>query len=72
MVLFGQIDQDDIRVFARSVEHDGGAIVRNIKRPESALVAETSELARFLCGEIEEPEIERLIARQIHEARSVR
>ncbi len=67
---FRQIDQDDIRVLARSIEHDLLPVRADVERLQAALIAQAGELTLFLRGEIEQPEVG-LIARQVHQALSV-
>lgn len=38
--LFGQFDQNDVRVLARAVEHDVAAISRDVKRSNGAAIVE--------------------------------
>ena len=40
LVLFRQIDQDDVRVLPRAVEHDVFPVRRDVERPQGALIAE--------------------------------
>ena len=66
-----QIDEDDIRVVPQTVEDDLLAIGRDVERADLAVIAEAGERASLLRGEIEQPEIPRLRAGQVHQTRSI-
>ena len=66
-----QIDEDDIRVVTQAVEDDFLAIRRDVECAELAVIAEAGERASLLRGEIEQPEIPRLSAGQVHQTRSI-
>jgi len=38
------LDQDDVRVLSRAIEHDGFPVGRNVEGPDNALIAEAREL----------------------------
>ena len=52
------VDQDDVRVFPRAIEHDVFAVRRDVERPERTLIGESGELTGALRGEMEQPEIQ--------------
>src|SRR5512142_2066744 len=62
-----QIDKDDIRVLAQTVEDDCLAIGGNIERPHHAVIAQMREGASRVRGEIEQPEISRVRAWHVHQ-----
>ena len=64
-----QIDQDDVRVVAQTVEDDFFAIGCDVERADHPIIAEASERVSLLRGEIEHPEIPR--RRPGHETRPV-
>ena len=56
-LLFRQVDQDDIGVLPRTVEHKVFPVRRDVEGIQVAAIAEVSEVTDLLRGEIDKPEV---------------
>jgi hypothetical protein len=66
-----EVDQHDVRVLSRPVEHNLLAVRCDVECPDIAPVVEMSQLTGGLGGDVEEPEIERDIDRQENQVPAV-
>jgi hypothetical protein len=57
------LDQDDVRVLLRAIEHDVRPVRRNVEGSQYTLTGEACELTRLPRRKIEQPEIKALDAR---------
>ena len=70
--LEGKVDQDDIRVFPHSVEHDLLAVGGHIEGLRGSGVVEAAQLARLFRREVEQPEVlRRKRSLRVHERQAI-
>lgn len=72
LFLFGKVHQHDIGVLTHSIEQDRLSVRCDVERFQYTLIAKVGERARRPRGEIEQPEVQRVNARQEDDAPSVR